>query len=65
MNITVGGLMIFAGGVGVVATILATLFALFAQGMSDAPEDRFNWIPSLIALVIAVAFILTGKFSGI
>lgn len=65
MTITVGGLMMFFGGVGIVATILATLFALFAQGMSDAPQTRFSWTPSAVSMVIAIALILIGKYSGI
>lgn len=56
--------MMCFGGVGVAFTILATLFALFAQGMSDAPQDRFSWRPSLIAMAVSIAFILIGKFSG-
>ncbi len=65
MTITVGGLMIFFGGVGVIVTIAGTLLMLFAQGMSDAPQDHFSWKPSLIALAISVGLILLGKFSGI
>lgn len=65
MMITVGGLMIFFGIVGIVGTIMVTLVWLFAQGMSDAPQDHFSWTPSLIALTISVGLIFLGAYGGL
>lgn len=65
MTITVGGLMVFFGWTGVVLTVVATLLALFSQGMSDSLQDRFNWWPTGFSMAVFIAVILVGKFSGI
>lgn len=57
--------MIASGILVTIITLVMTVFVLFAYGMSDAPQDKFSWGWTIAGLVIGVALILLGAFSGL
>jgi hypothetical protein len=65
MIITLGGLLMFFGGVLLLGTIAYTLFGLFATSMSDNPQERFIWRGPIILASFSAGLIFLGQFSGL